>query len=518
MKPHRNMFFRCTIALALSSSLVATDPTASIAIATSPPQREQGNWSLVDIDGNDHVPFDRPETKAIVLVFISTDCPIANSYQPSLARLVQQHPSPGVAWFMIHVDSDLTVEQAREHAQRFGIQVPVVIDHDRSIARRAGATVTPQVFVYQKGNAPPVYQGRIDDWYADFGKKRASPTTRELADALEAIAKGEPVAVAQTEAVGCFITFQETAAPTDAIYDPLKVEAAEIEQALWTVEDKKRSRDIPIRVYLPPQGQAAPVVLFSHGLGGNRDNSAYLGNHWAARGYVAVFMQHRGSDDSVWKGAPLSGRIDALRDAANGENFKLRVDDVHAVIDQLESWNQENGHPLNGRLDLSRIGMSGHSFGAVTTQAVSGQSYLRRQLFTDPRIKAAVAMSPSAPPGLSAARTFGQVRIPWLLMTGTDDVALIGNADVESRLAVFPALPDGGKYELVLDKAEHSAFSDRALPGDQQRRNPNHHRAILAASTAFWDAYLKDDAAAKSWLDGDAIKKILEPGDRWQAK
>jgi arylsulfatase A-like enzyme len=98
--------------------------------------------------------------------------------------------------------------------------------------------------------------------------------------------------------------------------------------------------------------------------------------------------------------------------------------------------------------------------------------------------------------------------MPWLLMTGTKDVArlgggTIGAATVEKRLSVFPALPAGSKYELVLDGAEHSAFTDRALPGESGTRNPNHHRAILALSTAFWDAYLKGDAAARAWLDGN---------------
>jgi hypothetical protein len=90
------------------------------------------------------------------------------------------------------------------------------------------------------------------------------------------------------------------------------------------------------------------------------------------------------------------------------------------------------------------------------------------------------------------------VKIPWLLMTGTKDVAPIGDADVESRLAFFPALPPGNKYEVVLNNAEHSAFVDRALPGDKEARNPNHHRIILALTTAFWDAWLRHDAAAKS--------------------
>ncbi|MCZ6671989.1 MAG: dienelactone hydrolase, partial [Verrucomicrobia bacterium] len=91
-------------------------------------------------------------------------------------------------------------------------------------------------------------------------------------------------------------------------------------------------------------------------------------------------------------------------------------------------------------------------------------------------------------------------------------------AGLESRMAVYPALPPGEKYELVLHNAEHSAFSDRALPGDKEQRNPNHHRAILELSTAFWDSYLKGDDAAKTWLKGDEARAILEEKDRWQLK
>ena len=99
-------------------------------------------------------------------------------------------------------------------------------------------------------------------------------------------------------------------------------------------------------------------------------------------------------------------------------------------------------------------------------QAVSGQKFPMGYDFTDQRIKAAVAFSPSTPRRGSADKAFGSVSIPWLLMTGTHDEARIGGQTVESRRQVFPSLPKGHKYELVLDKAEHSAFTDRALPGD----------------------------------------------------
>ena len=306
-------------------------------------------------------------------------------------------------------------------------------------------------------------------------------------------------------------------------YDPLSVsETLRTSWADFTVDDPLRRRSIPIRVYLPSSKSTAPIVLFSHGLGGSREGSAYLAKHWSARGYASVFMQHTGSDASVWKEKPIGQRMMAIKKAAGIDSFLLRVRDVPAVIDQLDVWNRTSRHPLAGRLDLSRIGMSGHSFGAVTTQAVSGQLYgfqgFKKSL-CDQRIKAAIMFSPSSPRrGLTPQEAFNDVKIPWLLMTGTNDVAFIGDADVPSRLAVFPALPPGGKYELVLYRAEHSAFTDRRLPGDSEDRNPNHHRAILAISTAFWDAWLREDADARAWLDGDGPRSVLEEEDRWQKK
>jgi len=304
-------------------------------------------------------------------------------------------------------------------------------------------------------------------------------------------------------------------------YDPMRLPAESSAKTIdLVVKDSARSREIPIRVYLPEGKSAAPVILFSHGLGGDRENSPYLGKHWAGRGYAAVFLQHAGSDDSLWRGKPFAERMPAMRQAVSLENFMLRVKDVPAVLDQLARWNKDSSSELEGRLDLEHVGMCGHSFGAVTTQAVSGQRYpVSGTSLTDKRIKAAIAFSPSSPRQGSVPKiAFGDVKIPWMLMTGTKDTSPIGEQTVESRLLVFPALPEGDKYQVVFNNAEHSAFGDRPLPGDKEKRNPNHHRAILALSTAFWDAYVRGDAAAKSWLEGDGPKSVLEPGDQWQKK
>lgn len=292
-----------------------------------------------------------------------------------------------------------------------------------------------------------------------------------------------------------------------------------------TIRDETRRRDIPVRVLLPTRREPAPVVLFSHGLGGSREGPAYLGRHWSARGYVVVALQHPGSDESVWRGLPIAARLPALRAAVSWENLMLRLGDVSAVLDHLERCQEGRGDAsitdlLSGRLDLSRIGLSGHSFGAQTAQAIGGQS-LRHvgQRHRDDRVKAAVIMSPGTPGGtLDPGDVFAGVRIPWLLMTGTRDASPVGGQTIESRLAVFPALPEGLAYQLVLENAQHSAFGDRILPGETLSRNPNHHRVILAISTAFWDAFLRADPAARAWLDGDGVTSVLEARDLFEKK
>lgn len=295
-------------------------------------------------------------------------------------------------------------------------------------------------------------------------------------------------------------------------YDPLAVP-----DAAPTVLELKAG-ELPVRVFLPARPGLAPIILFSHGLGGSREGNRFLGEHWARRGYVGVFLQHPGSDGAVWKDLPPAERRGALESAASVENFLARIDHVRAVLDALARWNAEPKHALQGRLDLAHVGMSGHSFGAVTTQAVSGQHFPLGQRFTEPRIKAALALSPSAPRRGDPKSAFAGVSLPWLLITGTADRPLIGGQTAASRLTVYPALPAGQKYELVLEGAEHSAFTDRALPGDTLPRNPNHHRALLAVSTAFFDATLEGDPAARAWLEGQGVRAVLEEKDRWSWK
>jgi len=133
-----------------------------------------------------------------------------------------------------------------------------------------------------------------------------------------------------------------------AEYDPLRVPAPSEAQAAkartldLSAEDEARQRTIPVKVYLPLASGPSPAVLFSHGLGGTREGCAYLGKHWSARGYVAVFLQH---DDSVWRSEPLGKRMAAMHQAASAKNFMLRVQDVPAVLALRRCRHRERGGP-----------------------------------------------------------------------------------------------------------------------------------------------------------------------------
>lgn len=296
--------------------------------------------------------------------------------------------------------------------------------------------------------------------------------------------------------------------------------ALPIRELLLDPTDATRDRVVPLKVYLPSTESPNPVVLFSHGLGGSRDNSVYLGEYWAKHGYVAVFMQHAGSDAEVWKSTPVRERMSTLKQAANLRATLDRFTDVPFVIDQLEMWNAKNEHPLQGKLDLDKIGLCGHSFGAVTTQGLMGQKFLGNRSFADPRIDAFFLMSPSESRGIPSPTAFGHIQSPVLCMTGTEDGSPIQpDMTPASRAEVYAALPPGDKYQLILEGAQHFAFSDRVFAGGGARIE-HHHPAIQNISTRFWDAYLKHDPTAKSWLQSNAVRKDchLVGKDIWEWK
>ena len=296
--------------------------------------------------------------------------------------------------------------------------------------------------------------------------------------------------------------------------------ASEVAGLLFEPVDESRSRTVPVKVYLPVADSPQPVIIFSHGLGGSRNNSPYLGKHWAGAGYVAVFVQHPGSDEDVWRSVARAERMIAMKKAANLRSSLDRFADIPFVIDQLETWNTEEEHALFGRLDLEHVGMTGHSFGAGTTQAMMGQKYPGGRDVQEARIDAFLPMSPSDGKAVNGSAAFGHITSPVLFMTGTEDGSPIDpTTDPASRRIPYASVPDGDAFELVFEGGDHMAFSGRTLTGEKQRQS-RIHPAIQRISTKFWDAYLRNDEEAKVWLKSESVRSdaALKEEDIWQWK
>jgi hypothetical protein len=139
-----------------------------------------------------------------VLFFITTDCPIANSFAPEIQRIVGDYRPRGVTFVIVYTDPYQEGEAAFRHAREYGYDSRVLVDGGRVQTRKYGITVTPEAVVVVGDER--VYRGRIDDRYLAPGQYRVKPTTRELRDAIEAVLDGRPVAVAETKAAGCPLT------------------------------------------------------------------------------------------------------------------------------------------------------------------------------------------------------------------------------------------------------------------------------------------------------------------------
>lgn len=292
--------------------------------------------------------------------------------------------------------------------------------------------------------------------------------------------------------------------------------------------DQTRGRRVPVKIYYPRLGRGPwPVIIFSHGLGGTREGYAYLGRFWAGRGYVSVHLQHPGSDDSVWRGlGPLLAWWALNLAAKDPKNAWDRIRDVSFVLDRLAVLNRSPG-PLSGRLDLKRIGLSGHSFGAFTTLAVGGQTFFRQGVgyrLADQRIKALVALSPPvARRRGDYHRQYGSIRLPCLHMTGTLDHSPIrGGARARERRIPFDHMSGADQYLITFQDGDHMIFAEARFRYGPRRpyagKDPRFRRLIALASTAFWDAYLKGDRRARAWLIGGGLKKLLGREGRLEMK
>jgi predicted dienelactone hydrolase len=272
----------------------------------------------------------------------------------------------------------------------------------------------------------------------------------------------------------------------------------------WT-DASRGGRQIPVKIYLPQDGAGPlPVILVSHGLGGSRDTYAYLGRHWAGYGYVAVHVQHPGSDEAVWRGK--SRPLEALRQTlTKPENALNRPKDMSFALDQLAGLNQSDAR-FRGRLNLHAVGAAGHSFGAWTVQALAGQAFSgsagREIKLAEPRIRAGVIMSPIAPKQRSqSGRAFSRIHTPLLHLTGTRDDGFVTSAKAADRRLPYDHIAARDQYLITLRDGDHFTFVGPGRPRGGGLREERLWDLVRITTTAFWDTYLKGDVQGRAWLE-----------------
>ncbi len=292
------------------------------------------------------------------------------------------------------------------------------------------------------------------------------------------------------------------------------------------LRDEARQADVPIRVRYPlGAGHSLPVIVFSHGMGGSDSAFPDLTTHWATHGYAVILPTH---SDSIrlrrQKGQATPRSVDELRDPRQLRNVDPvgRRDDVALIVDSLNrieaaipALRRTDG---GGRLDRSRLGVSGHSAGAYTTQIVIGvKARVRgggeRATLADERFKAAIVISGQGLTNRTLTRdSWSGVRKPMLVIAGSRDTSPVSNETPASRRHPYEFAPPGDKYLLFLDGATHSSYSGKGLTRLLNDGPVEHPQAIVdavaAQTLAFWDAYLNHDAAARAYLAEDAIEKL----------
>jgi predicted dienelactone hydrolase len=277
--------------------------------------------------------------------------------------------------------------------------------------------------------------------------------------------------------------------------------------------DSARNRDLPVLLRLPEGPGPAPVVLVSHGLGGSREGLGYLGRALAGAGFAVVHLQHPGTDDSLWRngGDSRLAMAAAVTDAGRALD---RILDVVFVLDSLPRRTE-----LASGLDLSRIAIAGHSYGAWLTQTMLGQRVPggdRGLALPEPRLGAGVALSPIPPQGLPARVAMDRIRAPVLHVTGTEDRDFMAGNSAASRRIPYDNITAPGQVLAVFAGAAHGSFADEPGTGARWEDTAFHARTAVLA-VAFLRGVWLGDAPSRHLL-ADGAPDVLEPGDMIESK
>jgi peroxiredoxin/mono/diheme cytochrome c family protein len=185
-------------ALPLAPALASDEATANLG-------KKVATFTLTDPRDHRQVSLgDFKDRKAVVVVFVGTECPLSNHYLPRLAELQQEYAPRGVQFLAVNSNTQDTPADMVEHARQHPVACPLLRDEGNRVADDFGARRMTEAFVLDAGGVVR-YDGRIDDQYG-VGYQRPVPTRRDLAEALDEVLAGKEVARPTAPVAGCRIS------------------------------------------------------------------------------------------------------------------------------------------------------------------------------------------------------------------------------------------------------------------------------------------------------------------------
>jgi predicted dienelactone hydrolase len=331
----------------------------------------------------------------------------------------------------------------------------------------------------------------------------------------------------------------------------------------WQVEfldlqDPSRNRPIPTDLYLPDRSDPAPLVVISHGVGGTRQDFAYLAKHLASYGFAVAVPEHVGSNAKL-----VQGIFQGLTQPEPREAIDRPLDVIY-VLDELER-SPITHLPLQGHINLNAVGVIGQSFGGYTALTLAGASLnplalaqectkpepnnrslnislllqcriysiflpplptetasttlaplVPRWEFRDDRVKAVIAINPFTS-RIFGQGGLGQIEIPVMMVSGGNDVVVPPGPE---QLYPFTWLKTNDRYLVLMENGTH--FSTIAQPETGPGVFPlppsllgpdltigEHY--IDALSIAFMEYYLSSNPNFETYLNAGYTQFLSDP-------
>lgn len=224
-----------------------------------------------------------------------------------------------------------------------------------------------------------------------------------------------------------------------------------------------------------------PLILFSHGFLGAGDQTIFLMEAFARKGYVVATLNHA---DSLFQKRTKPIEPPKFADAKSwtDQKFRDRQEDMTALLDHLLELSGKKGSFLHERVDANMIGACGHSLGGYTVLGLAGAW----ESWRDERIKAVLAMSPYSMPFLTQGG-IAEIKVPVMIQGGTLDFGITPfQPPIYNKLAA-------PKYLLVFKNETHLGWTNLISLGKTTLEvvQDGNAQLITEYSVAFFDRHLR---------------------------